>query len=288
MKRAFLLFPVAVFLIVVVSGCPTKKPGRGYQPALTSDPYKAQTENWDKAQLFSGAYSARFTYSNGKKIRLRADMVIQPVLQSVYDLSYNANAVAIVTITPDFINLLNHREKYYVRAATTVENAEKLVGIYLPSQEVACMLSGRGFDPERFENIFPGDAEGGGIVLSMYHKIESLRAEAHIDEFGRLLTIIFFEAGENNPFIRAKYNGFRHDEKHDLIWPTVLDIELLDRNEKIHLKAIDVDINSERQMERLNSIFARRVRGNKIDLDKVPPGPPLLYRNLKVYAEDEK
>jgi hypothetical protein len=64
-------------------------------------------------------------------------------------------------------------------------------------------------------------------------------------------------------------------------------ISILRRNEQIELLARDVDINNERIMERLDkSVFVRLARGTRLELEAIPPGDPVLYRNLKIYVEE--
>jgi hypothetical protein len=259
----------------------------GYKPPLASDGLKAHEANWQNASLVSGLYRVTFTYDDGKRIRLNCNMAVEPESRARVDLSSDRGAEAVVTLTPEFINLLNHREKYYIREKATPYNAGRMVGLELPVQEAAALLCGEGFATERFDHLLRTTTEEGGTDLSMYHKTEALKALAYIDPFGRLRHISYLDSVTEEIILRVNYGDFRVEKSSGFYWPGKLVISILRRHEQIELIARDVDINNERVMERLDkSVFVRLARGTRLDLEAIPPGDPVLYRNLKVYVEE--
>ena len=275
-----------LLILLFVSGC-TRKPSDGYRPPIAEDGIKAQQENWRNVRIFSGRYRITFRYSDGDKISLRGDMVIEPNNRTRVDLSSDRGNEAVVTITPEFTNLLNYREKYFIREPTTASTAERMVGIYLPAQETASLISGQGFGQERFEQVFTDAGEDGATNIRLFHNDQSLRAEGEIDPFGRLRSIRYYDAVSEEMIIDADYLEFRLDSKTGLVWPTLIIIALPKRGEQITIKAADVDIDSEFALKRRSHTFARLESGTRLFLDQIPPGDPLLYRNLKVYVEEK-
>jgi hypothetical protein len=191
-------------------------------------------------------------------------------------------------ITEEIINLLNHREKYFLREATTVDNARRLIGFPLLSPEIAALLSGQGFVPERFSQILPTANEDGSVTVELWHKHENLRAIAEIDAFARLRKIEFIDTQTEQVFMRARYLEFRFDAVSGIVWPNLLLLELLDRGEHLRLAGVDVDINNQQRLAIADRIFVRRERGPQLQLETIPPGAPILYRNLKVYVEEDE
>jgi hypothetical protein len=285
LRRALLILITAAGFLT--ASC-ARKPPDGFRPPLADDPLQAQIDNWRRAHILSGAYGVAFSYADGDTVRLRADLLDEPGERARVDLSSDRGAEAVVTITPEFINLLNHREKYWIRETSSASINERMVGLPLPAQEAAALLAGMGFDPERFEHIYTdADAEG-GVRLRLYHATAPLTGTGSIDAFGRLRSIAYSDSGSEQVVIAVQYLDFRHDADSGLIWPGRVEIDLPLRGESISLSARDVDIDNERVMSRLKRLFARLETGSRIHIEQVPPGAPLLYRNLKVYVEDTK
>lgn len=283
MKKAL---GITALLLMALSGC-SRAPQTGFEPPLASDPYQAYQENWQNLELFSGAFEAEYTFSDGDSQRVRADTLIQPGRRSIIDLTYQTTSVAHIMITEEFITLLNHRERYFIREPSTTTTARRMVGIPLLSEEIAALFSGRGFIPERYSQILPTQNEDGSVELELWHSTADLRVEAHIDQFGRLRHLDFINTTTERTFVHAEFLEFRKDSATGIVWPNLLHISLLDRGESLRLSGISVDINNRRLMRGIDRKFVKRERGPRIALDDIPPGPPVLYRNLKVYAEEQ-
>ena len=274
--------------IILLAGC-ARKPNDGFRPPLAENPLEFHYDNWSRAKLLSGFYRTTFEYSDGDKLSLKAEVVVEPDARSYIKLISDRGTEAMVTITPEFVNLLNNRDKYYINEPTTAEVAERMVGLHLPSQEAACLLAGSGFDQERMEHIYADPAADGGVALRMFHATEDIRATGRIDEFGRLRSITYYDATTDEALISADYLSFRHEGQAGLVWPGIVEIYLPRRNEHITLRATDVDINNDYVLGRADKfVFARLVRGTRLHLEDIPPGAPLLYRDLKVYIQDDE
>jgi hypothetical protein len=273
----------SALLVLLLSGCPPKQP-LGYSPPPADDPLAAFKANWAKFKLVSGQYKVAFRYSDGQKVTLRADMIVENGDRSRVDLSSDRGSEAVVIISPDFINLLNQRERYYVREENTPENAGRLVGLYLPPREVAAVLSGRGLDSNGFTQLYREPDGDGGVRLLGFHEKESLRVTARIDAGGRLLSARYTQADTDEPIVDIRYLAFRLDGAGGLVWPTHLEIDLLRSGDKIILRAGDVDINPVKPD--LDFLLSPRQLGSgeRLRLEDVPPGPPLLYRSAKEYV----
>lgn len=284
MTSASRVLTVLISLLLIFCGC-IKRPGDGYRPPAADDPLNAFRSNWEHAEVVSGVYKVIFTYENGDRVSLNADMVIEPRLRARVDLIYNGTTkFAIVTLTPEFINLLNIRERYFIREVTSPENAGKMIGIYLPPQEVSALLCGEGFIPDREQVYTDPDGEG-GISLRLFHSSEDFRAIGRIDRFGRLRSIRYINAITEELLIVATYREFRLDRRSGLVWPGRIEIYLPKSGEKILFLEKGVDINEPDVQSRFETIFAKLERGDRIRLENIPPGPPLLYRSVKEYAE---
>jgi hypothetical protein len=272
-------------VVLLAAACATKQPGDGYRPPATRDGLAALAQNWDRVSLYWGFRGVTFEYSDGESVSLDAEIFVQPLLRSRYDLISSRGNEAVVTVTPDFINLLNHRERYFLRETTTPENAEQLVGLFLPAQELAAILSGRGFDPARFAQVYADPDDTGGSFLRLFHASEPIVASGWIDPYGRLRSIIYRESDSDAPIVRVSYDDFHRDSDSGLVWPGHVVIELMRRGERITLDGGRISINDPAMMQNLDSrIFARLERGQRVYLQDVPPGPPLLYRSVKEYV----
>lgn len=287
MNKNGVLVLTGFLLLYLITGC-SHKPVDGFRPPLSKNPLETQQNNWNAAKLLSGFYKVTFQYSNGEKITLKGDTVIEPDARTRMGLVSDFQEEAVVTITPEFINLLNHREKYFIREQTSISIAEQMIGLYLPAQEAASVLCGKGFNRERFEQIYSNDLEGGSKSIQLFHAQESLKTEAVIDQFGRLRLVKYIDTTKDVEVINARYLEFRHDSKSGLIWPTYIVINLPQRGERITMIATNITINNEYVLGRLEYTFARLERGKRLYLENIPPGEPLLYRNLKNYVADNE
>ena len=260
----------------------------GFRPPLAANPQEAFENNWKPVNLVSGAYDARFVDRNGEDFNLRADLLIEPGIRSRYELSYGGTPVALVIITKNFVDLINRREKYYVLEDNTPETSDRLIGMKLPAEDIANILSGKGYSPERFEQIYPSKSETGAVSLKMFHKTAPLVAEAVIDEFGRLRSILYRDADTEAAILKAEYWEFRHNGSLNTTWPKRLVIKLIERGDQIILDGQKIDINRKDRYRRMDFLFAKTELGSHIRLQDVPEGAPLLYRNLKNYTNEEK
>jgi hypothetical protein len=283
-SRACAAFSAAAVMVLLLTGCPPKEP-LGYSPPRAEDPLAAFEANWAKLRLVSGEYKVNFRYSDGQKVSLRADMIVENGNRLRIDLSSDRGNEAVVIISPDIINPLNLRERYYVREDNTPENAGRLVGLYLPPREVAAVLSGRGLDTKDFAQLYREPDGKGGLRLLGFHEKESLRVTAAIDAYGRLLSARYTQADTDEPIVDIRYLAFRLDGASGLVRPTRLEIDLLRSGDRIVLRAGDVDINPDKPD--LDFLLSPRAlgRGDRLRLEDVPPGPPLLYRSAKEYVQ---
>lgn len=275
----------AFFILVVLCACPPREP-LGYKPPPVDDPVKAFENNWDKFKLTSGQYKLTFRYSDGQRVSLRADMVVDPDERCRVDLSSDRGLEAYIILNSTIINLINWRERYYVREDNTPENSGRLVGLYLPANEVTALLGGRGIKPKRFSQVYREPVEGGGIRLLAFHESEGIRMSALLDNSGRLLSARYVEADTEEPLVEVQYSGFRLHGATGLVWPTRFVIDLMKTGDRITFRARDVDINPAR--DDLDFVFAPRRpgRGKQLRLEDVPPGgPPLLYSSVKEYVK---
>lgn len=286
MKKLILLLSMLLFL--ACSTACMKSISDGFKPPLAANPQEAFTRNWEPVTLVSGRYDARFVDKNGEDFNLRADLLIEPGVRSRYELSYGGTPVALVIITKEFVDLINRREKYYVLEDNTPETSDRLVGLKLPAEDIANILSGKGFSLERFDQIYPTTSPGGDASLKMFHKTAPLIAEAVVDRFGRLRSILYKNAETEAPLLKAEYWEFRHNGSLNTTWPKRLVISLIERGDQIILDGQDIDINRKDRFSRLDALFRKHLSGSHIRLEDVPEGAPLLYRNLKNYADEEK
>lgn len=284
MKKGLL---AALLILIALTAC-SRKPSDGFRPPIAEDPLAAFLENWHSVRLVSGAYEAEYTFSDGGSQGVRADMLVQPDRRSVVNLTYQTRTVAHVMIAEDVMTLINHREKYFIREQTNAETARRMVGIPLLSQEIAALLSGKGYVPSRYSQVFPTAGEDGGVLLDLWHMDENLRARAGIDKFGRLRWIQFADTNTEFVFLRCEYLEFRQDFATTTVVPDLIVLNLLDRGETLRLEGKSVDINNKRLLDNAGRQFVRRERGPRIRLNDIPEGAPVLYRNLKVYVEDEQ
>lgn len=285
MKRLVCLLAFVLPVLTLASGCATHTPGDGYRPPIVRDHLAALAQNWNRVELLWGFRGVTFEYADGEAVSLDAELFVQPLLRSRYDLISSRGAEAVVTVTPDFINLLNHRERYFLREPTSPANAELLVGLYLPAQELAAILSGRGFDPSRCDQVYADPEENGGAYLRLFHAAEPIVATGYIDAYGRLRSIIYRESNGDTPIVRVSYSDFRLDGDAGLVWPGRIIIELMRRGERITLDGGRIEVNDPAMLANLDArIFARLERGDRIWLRDVPAGPPLLYRSVKEYV----
>jgi hypothetical protein len=145
------------------------------------------------------------------------------------------------------------------------------------------LLSGRGIEPESYDQLFKDPAEGGGLMISAFHAGADLRLNAYIDSYGRLRSVRFVDSLTDRPVISASYLGFRLDRRTGLVWPGVIEVELLSHGESVRFSAYDVDHNPEGLD--LKYIFTTHAHRNRLRLADVPPGPPLLYSSAKEYVQ---
>jgi hypothetical protein len=279
-RLPFLLLLIAVFSLL--EACAEHRPD-GYRPPQAQDPWAAWEANWSGFKLLSGAYRVNFRYSDGQKVSLTANMVVERGERSRIDLSSDRGAEAIVILKPEIINLVNQRDRYYLDEENTPANADRIVGLYLPPAEVTALLTGRGIEPESFDQIFKDPAEEGGLMISGYHSRANLRFNAYIDAFGRLRSIRFTDSLTDQPVVAASYLGFRLDKRTAIVWPGVIEVELLSHGEFVRFSASDVDINPEGLD--LKYIYTTHAHRNRLRLEDVPPGPPLLYSSAKEYVQ---
>jgi hypothetical protein len=265
MKARLPLLLTTIALIFLLDACAARRPD-GYRPPPAQDPWAAWEANWSGFNLVSGAY-----------------MVIERGERSRIDLSSDRGAEAIVILKPGTINLVNQRERYYLDEEDTPANADRIVGLYLPPTEVAALLSGRGIEPKSYDQLYKDPAEDGGLTISAFHAGADLRLNAYIDSYGRLRSVRFVDSLTDRPVVSASYLGFRLDKRTGLVWPGVIEVELLSHGESVRFNAYDVDHNPEGLD--LKFIFATHAHRNRLRLADVPPGPPLLYRSAKEYVQ---
>ena len=277
-----LLAAAAAALALAATSCPPRRTD-GYRPPPAADPVAAFAANWAPLEVMSGAYRARFRYADGKRVPLTANVVVERGARLRVDLSSDRGSEAIVIIVPELINLVNLRDRYHVREENTPYNAGRMIGIYLPPEEVAAILSGRGFEPGRFSQVYAEPADGGGASLRAYHAGEALRVDAYVDAYGRLRSARYIDGRSDEPIVAVSYRGFRLDGESGIVWPGTTEIELALSGEQITLSALRVDVNPTGLD--LDFIFLPRERGSRLRLDDVPPGPPLLYRSAREYVQ---
>ena len=277
-----LLAFTAAALALATTSCPPRRTD-GYRPPLAGDPVAAFADNWEPLEAMSGAYRARFRYADGKRVPLTANMVVERDARVRVDLSSDRGSEAIVIIGPELINLVNLRDRYHVREENNPYNAGRMIGIYLPPEEVAAILSGRGIEAERFSQIYADPADGGGVYLRAYHADEALRAAAYVDAYGRMRSARYIDSRSEEQIVSVSYSGFRLDGDTGIVWPGTIEIELEHSGEQITLSAYRVDVNPTGLD--LDFIFLPRERGSRLWLDDVPPGPPLLYRSAREYVQ---
>jgi len=281
MKRVLFLATVAVIALGLFTSCAERRP-EGYRPPMAKDPWAAYEANWSGFSLISGAYRVRFQYSDGQAVKLTANMVVERGDRTRIDLSSDRGAEAIVILKPEIINLVNLRDRYYLDEANTSENADRMVGLYLPPTEVSALLSGIGIRPESYDQLFTDPADGGGMMVSGFHASADLRLNAYVDAYGRLRSLRFVDSITDEPVIAARYLGFRLDGRTGAVWPGIVEIDLLRHGESVRFTASDVDLNPDGLD--LKFIFTTRAHRDRLRLDDVPPGPPLLYRSAKEYV----
>lgn len=287
MKKLILLLSL-VLIVSSFTAC-MKSVSDGFRPPISQNPQEAFVNNWEAVNLVSGAYDARLIYGNGEDFNLRADLLIQPGKKSLYDLSYGGTPVALVIITQEFVNLINRREKYYILEDNSPETSDRLIGFKLPAEDIANILSGKGVSLERFEQVYPTPNPEGGVSLKMFHKTAPLVAEAVVDQFGRLRSVLYRNSETDAPLLRAEYLEFRLNGSLNAAWPTRLEISLLHRGDKIILDGQgSIDLNRKDRYPLLGNLFKRHAMGDRIRLEEVPEGTPLLYRNLKNYKDEEE
>ena len=282
MKRKLLPILIIAAIALVQSNCAARRPD-GYRPPPTEDPFSAFTANWAPLETVSGSYGLRFRYADGKKVSLTANMVVGLHARTRIDLSSDRGAEAILILTPELLNMVNLHDKYYVREENNREHADILVGLYLSAEEVAALMSGKGINPERFSQVYADPADGGGVYLRAFHASDNIRVVAYVDEFGRMRNARFLDAATDEPIVAARYLGFRLNGRTGIVWPTVVEIDLLRHGESVRLRAYDVDLNPS-QID-VDYVFTPRSRGKRLLLEDVPPGPPLIYRSAKDYVE---
>ena len=280
MKRAAAL--LAVILALIAVSCAERRP-EGYRPPRAADPWIAWQENWSGLETVSGAWRVTFRYSDGKKVPLRADMVVERLQRSRIDLSSDRGAEAIVILKPEQINLVNQHDRYYLDEANTPENADRMVGLYLPPDEMSALLSGRGIELESYEQLYVDPSEEGGVFISGFHAGAELRLEAYVDPHGRLRSLRFNDTARSEPVIAARFLDYNLDRRSGIVWPGMIEIDLLRHGESVTFKASDVDINP--MGLDLKFIFTTRAHRDRLSLSDVPPGPPLLYRSAKEYVQ---
>ena len=270
-------------LVLVSTACPPREP-LGYQPPPAADQIGAFEANWRGLEVISGSFRTTFRYSDGQKVTLTANLVVDGRERSFVELSSDRGMEALVVVNASVINLVHIRDRYHVREENNRENAGRLIGLYLPPQEVAAVLAGRGLLLERFEQMYSEPDEDGRLQLSGYHATENLRASALIDGYGRLLSIRYIDTTSDEAIVEARYLGFRLDKATGLVWPSRIEVDLLRTGDGIVMRAADVDLNN-KELD-LNYIFTPREtrRGSRLRLEDVPPGPPLLYRSAKEYV----
>ncbi len=282
MKRILSLAIVVVFALGLTTSCAERRP-EGYRPLITGDPWAAYEANWSEFGLISGAYRVLFQYSDGQRVKLTANMVVEKGDRSRIDLSSDRGAEAIVILKPEIINLVNQRDRYYLDEANTPENADRMVGLYLPPAEVSALLSGIGIQPGSYSQLYTDPADGGGLLVSGFHASADLRLNAYVDAYGRLRSLRFVDSVTDEPVVAARYLGFRLDRRTGVVWPGIVEIDLQRHGESVRFTASDVDLNPEGLD--LKFIFTTRAHRDRVRLDDVPPGPPLLYRSAKEYVK---
>lgn len=265
-----------------LASCSARAP-EGYRPPQAADPLAAFQANWAALKHISGDFNLTFRYSDGRKAKLTANIVAERGPRSRVDLNSERGLEAMVIVGADVINLVNPQDRYYMREDNTPENSDRMIGLYLPPEAVTAVLCGAGFNPDDYSQVYPREAEGGGLYVSAFHEEHGIRAEASIDAFGRLRSIRFFAASDESPLVYVNYLDFKRERRLGLVWPARIEIELQRHGEHISLRADEVDFNSE-QIDLDFVLTPRATRGGHLRLDEVPPGAPVLYRSVKDYV----
>lgn len=282
MRRGFALAATTLLALLLFPSCSERR-SDGFRPPPTADPWGAWETNWSPLQAVSGAWRVSFRYADGKKVPLLANMVVERLERSFIELRSDRGMEAIVVLKPDTINLVNQRDRYYLEEANTPENSDRVVGLYLPPREVAAVLNGRGIETGSYDQLYKDPSEEGGIFVSGFHAAADLRLEAYIDAFGRLRSVRFTDVNSDRPVVAARYFSFRLDRKTGIVWPGVIEIDLLRHGEQVTFRASDVDINPTGLDFKF--IFTTRAHRRRLRLEDVPPGPPLLYNSAKEYVK---
>jgi hypothetical protein len=284
-----LLF-IALLLALIVSGCGPMK-SLEFEPLVQGDPLQAHIDNWKKIVTVSGAYTVRFTDSAGKSSSVLGNIVIVTGEKCSIELASDRGNEALIVLSPEQLNLVNHRENYYLLEKNSVSNSERMVGMYLPSQELAAVLSGSGFVPDRTVNFHQEVLEQGGLKFDFYHLDQQLRASGKVDSLGRLRTISYFDTVHDETILRAEYNNYFSGTTTGEYLPGKVAIYLPQRREGILLTSRErnkLSINAKFVLDNMERIFSSKEIGTRIDLEDIPAGPPILYRNLRQYVEKQQ